>query len=63
MDQAEYLVLFGRDDQFHAVFSCGRMRSLRGFRTLLARGATWNDALALARQNNPTLDTRVLASQ
>jgi NADPH-dependent 2,4-dienoyl-CoA reductase/sulfur reductase-like enzyme len=63
LDEDEYLVLFGRDDQFHAVFSCGRIRSLRGYRKLLARGATSDDALALARQNNPLLGDSALASR
>jgi 3-phenylpropionate/trans-cinnamate dioxygenase ferredoxin reductase subunit len=56
LDEDEYLVLFGDEDRFHAVFSCGRVRSLRGYRKLLARRATWDEALALARQNNPILD-------
>lgn len=54
-DDDEYLVAYGQDGHFHAVFSCGRVRSLRGYRKLLARGADWNEAMALARQNNPLL--------
>ncbi|WP_127126305.1 NAD(P)/FAD-dependent oxidoreductase [Georgenia sp. SYP-B2076] len=44
----EYLVLYGSSGEFHCVLSCGRERSLRGYRKLLQRGATWDEALQLA---------------
>lgn len=47
----EYLVLYGSEGEFHCVFSCGRERSLRGYRKLLQRGGTWQEALELAGQN------------
>jgi NADPH-dependent 2,4-dienoyl-CoA reductase/sulfur reductase-like enzyme len=51
----EFQVLFGRDGEFHAVFASGLSRSLRGYRKLLARGGTWDDALDLAHASNPDL--------
>ncbi|MFF4801106.1 NAD(P)/FAD-dependent oxidoreductase [Streptomyces sp. NPDC001351] len=59
LDAGEFLVLFGHAGELHAAFACGRVRSLRDYRKLLARGGTWDEALALARTNNPALDTTV----
>ncbi|TRW47465.1 NAD(P)/FAD-dependent oxidoreductase [Georgenia yuyongxinii] len=47
----EYLVLYGTAGEFHSVFSSGRERSLRGYRKLLERGGTWDEALAIADGN------------
>ncbi|WP_155903591.1 NAD(P)/FAD-dependent oxidoreductase [Mycolicibacterium sp. CBMA 226] len=51
----EFLVLFGRDGEFHCVFACGLSRSLRDYRKLLARGGTWDEALDLARKLKPDM--------
>jgi NADPH-dependent 2,4-dienoyl-CoA reductase/sulfur reductase-like enzyme len=51
-----FLVLHGGHGEFHAVFASGQPRSLRGYRKLLERRGSWDDALALARSINPALD-------
>ncbi|MBY6681495.1 FAD-dependent oxidoreductase [Rhodococcus sp. BP-316] len=48
----EFLVLFGQGGEFHSVFASGLSRSLRGYKKLLARGGTWDEALALAHAAN-----------
>ena len=46
---------YGRHGSFHAAFASGHARSLRGYRKLLARGATWDEALEMAQVANPDL--------
>jgi 3-phenylpropionate/trans-cinnamate dioxygenase ferredoxin reductase subunit len=52
----EYLVLYGSDDVLHAAVSCGRARSLRGYRKVLERNGGWREALDLAGHTNLTRD-------
>jgi NADPH-dependent 2,4-dienoyl-CoA reductase/sulfur reductase-like enzyme len=54
LDEDQYLVLYGADGEFHAAVSCGCVKSLRGYRKLLERGQSWNDALDLAAATDPT---------
>lgn len=56
LDAEEFMVLYGDGEEFHAVVSCGCVRSLRGYRKLLERGGTWAEALKLAAGINPTLN-------
>jgi 3-phenylpropionate/trans-cinnamate dioxygenase ferredoxin reductase subunit len=50
----EFLVLFGGGGRFHSVFASGLPRSLRGYRKLLARGASWDEATQFALQADPS---------
>lgn len=54
LGEDQYLVLYGGEDEFHAVVSCGCVKSLRGYRKLLERGGSWNEALDLAAEIDPT---------
>lgn len=53
LGEDQYLVLYGADGEFHAVVSCGCVKSLRGHRKLLERGGSWNEALELAAAIDP----------
>ena len=55
LGEDQYLVLYGADGEFHAVVSCGCVKSLRGYRKLLERGGSWNEALDLAAANDPSV--------
>lgn len=59
VDADEFLVLYGDGEEFHAVVSCGCVKSLRGYRKLLERGGTWSEALKLAAEVNTTLNVPV----
>lgn len=45
---SQVLALYGSDGEFHCVTSCGLPRSLRDYRKLLLREASWAEALDLA---------------
>lgn len=47
-EDEEFLVLFGQQGRFHAMVSRGCERSLRGYKKLLQKGASWEEALAHA---------------
>jgi len=53
LDSGVFLALSGHGDEFHAVLSCGRARSLKAYRKLLERRGSWAEARALARAGQP----------
>lgn len=56
LDEDEFLVLYGSGDEFHAIASSGCMKSLRGYKKLLAKGASLTEARALGETNRKKAD-------
>ncbi|WP_411722269.1 NAD(P)/FAD-dependent oxidoreductase [Mycetocola sp.] len=51
LESGEFLVLYGDGAAFHAVASVEYGTSLRAYRKMLQRGATWDEAVAHAEQS------------
>jgi 3-phenylpropionate/trans-cinnamate dioxygenase ferredoxin reductase subunit len=62
LDSGDFLVLYGSDGAFHAVASVGRGASLRGYRRLLQRGASWAEAIEFAEQGMEARETARIAT-
>jgi hypothetical protein len=46
LSEGKFVALFGRAGRLRAVMALGRPRQLMGFRPLLERGTSWDEALA-----------------
>lgn len=49
LEEGKFVALFGRAGRLRAVMAIGRPRHLMGYRPLLERGSSWDEALAHAR--------------
>lgn len=50
--ERKFVAIYGREGRLTAALAFSMPRVLMGYRRLLAKGATWEDALALARANS-----------